>query len=67
MCIEAEAHKILKDHSIPYYSGVNGISTLMRLSEIDLTRLRHLGFRVSQGIAGQIVVSYKGNRFGLIL
>ncbi len=62
-----EALRILKDHSIPYHRGVEDALTLLRRSEIDLDMLRRLGFRISRRIGGQLVVNYKGYRFGLIV
>jgi hypothetical protein len=67
MRVESEAIRLLKEHQIPYHRGVDGISTLLRRSEVDVPRLRNLGFRISRVIGGQWVVSYKGSRFGLIL
>lgn len=68
MLREAEATKILKKHSIPFHeSGTDGILALMHKNEIDLDHLRRLGFRISHTIGDQLVIFYKGGRFGLIV
>ncbi len=67
MWCNAEAFEVLRAHRIPYYPGVEGLSALLRKGEIDFDLLRKLGFRISGKIGGQLVVSYKGNRFGLIM
>ncbi len=65
---EIEALKILQRHQIPYSkSGVKGVAALLRKSEVDQQKLRKLGFRISNMIGDQLVVFYKGGRFGLIL
>jgi len=67
MQADYEAIRLLRKNRIPFHRGVDGISALLRRSEVDVPRLRSLGFRISRLIGGQLVVSYKGCRFGLIL
>lgn len=62
-----EALRVLEKHSIPYYQGMEDALLLLRHREIDLDVLRRLGFRISRRIGGQLVVNYKGCRFGLIV
>lgn len=67
MWADSDALQVLRKNQIPFHAGVNGVDALLRRRDIDVSRLRSLGFRISQGIHGQWVVSYKGNRFGIIL
>lgn len=63
-----EARRVLKENRIPFCeSNVEGILTLIPKDEVDLDRLRGLGFRVSRQIGNQLVVFYKGGRFGLVV
>ena len=63
-----EAFQVLREHHIPFHeSEVDGIITLLRKNEIDPDRLRKLGFRISRVIGNQLVVFYKGGRFGLVV
>jgi hypothetical protein len=64
---EVEALEILRKNGIPFHRGVEGLPALLCGTEIDVNRLRRLGFRVSQGIGGQLVVSFRGKRLGLIV
>jgi hypothetical protein len=63
----SEALQVLRQHRIPYHSGADGVAALMRKGEIDLNALRNLGFRVSNQIEGQLIVTYKGSRVALIV
>lgn len=64
----SEARRVLKDNRIPFCeSDVEGILTLIPKEEVDLNRLRRLGFRISRRIGNQLVVFYKGGRFGLVV
>jgi hypothetical protein len=67
MLLESEALRILQENQIPFHQGRNGIPALMHKTEINVERLRTLGFRISHHIEGQLVVSFRGNRFGLIV
>jgi len=68
MVQEKEALSILEKHRIPYRrSDEKGICALLYKNDVDLPRLRKLGFRVSHLIGEQLVIFYKGGRFGLIL
>ena len=63
-----EAIALLQKNRIPFSkSGTEGISTLLPKGEVDVERLRKLGFKVSRTIGGQFVVCYKGGRFGLVV
>jgi hypothetical protein len=63
-----EALQVLRDNQIPFSeSKIKGILTLIPKEDIDLNRLRKLGFRISREIGDQLVVSYKGGRFGLVV
>ena len=67
MWSEIEALEILKQNQIPFHQGVKGIPAVIIESEIEVDRLRRLGFRVSHGISGQWVVSFRGKRLALIV
>ncbi len=63
-----EALELLKEHHIPFYeSNVEGNLMVLNKNEIDLDRMRKLGFRISRLIGDQLVVTYKGGRFGLVV
>jgi hypothetical protein len=64
---ESEAVRILRENRIPFHQGVDGIPALLCGSEIDIDRLRRLGFRISGQIGRQLVVNFRGRRFGLIV
>ena len=67
MLLESEALRILQENHIPVHQGRDGIPALMHKTEINVERLRTLGFRISNHIEGQLVVSFRGSRFGLIV
>ena len=63
-----EALQVLRDNRIPFSEAkVEGILTLISKDDVDLDRLRRLGFRISREIGNQLVISYKGGRFGLVV
>jgi len=63
-----EALKILRDNCIPYnLAKAEGFTALFRKSEVNADQLRRLGFRISNLIGSQWVVSYQGGRVGLII
>ncbi len=64
---DLDALRILRQNRVPYHAGENGVVALLRRGEVDLDLLRQLGFRISHHIGAQAVVSYKGNRFALMV
>ena len=63
-----EAVKILQKHHIPFQrSEENETLAVLQKNEVDLEQLRRLGFRISHLIGDQVVVFYKGGRFGLVV
>jgi hypothetical protein len=67
MLQENEAKAILHRHRIHFRaSNQKGFSVLLSRKQVNLDRLRHLGFRISHIMGGVWIVSYKGWRFGLI-
>ncbi|TKJ42194.1 hypothetical protein CEE37_00515 [candidate division LCP-89 bacterium B3_LCP] len=66
--LTSEPIQLLLKNRIPFHeSNLDGIATLMKRNEVDLNRLRKLGFRISRTIGDQLVVCYKGGRFGLVV
>lgn len=62
-----EALNILQKNHIPFdQDAVEGITFLLPKNEVDAETLRCLGFRISRLIGSQWVISYKGERIGLI-
>ncbi|MBU0519170.1 hypothetical protein KKA00_08680 [bacterium] len=65
---KGEAAQVLSQHKIPYSAiDADGMLALLQKNEVDTCELRRLGFRISRTIGNQIVVVYKGMRFGLII
>ncbi len=67
MWYQSEALRILRDNGIPFHPGVSGFPAVLCGTEVNVDRLRRLGFRISGNIEGKQVISFRGSRLGLLV